>query len=136
MERPAPRGSRDSAFFWEGAKQGKLLGQRCGSCQAFRHPPRPMCPKCQSFDTEIVELSGRGTVHSFIKPVHPPLPMFGHGYLVALIDLEEGIRLLSNLCDIALEDARNDMPVEVFFVPTAEDATVPQFRPAKGTTHG
>ena len=131
MQRPAPHGSRDSEFFWEGAARGVLLGQRCADCGAFRHPPRPMCPQCQSVESEAVELSGRGTVHAWMKPVHPALPMFPEGYLVALIDLEEGLRLLSNLCDVEPEDVTNGMPVEVFFVPTAEERAVPQFRPAR-----
>ena len=132
MERPQPRPSRDSAFFWEGCERGVLLGQRCASCKELRHPPRPMCPSCHSVETEAVELSGRGTVHSWMKPVHPPLPMFEPGYLVALIDLEEGIRLLSNLCEVSEDDVRNGMPVEVFFVPTAGDKAAPVFRPRKG----
>lgn len=132
VERPQPRPSRESAFFWEGAERGVLLGQRCASCKKLRHPPRPMCASCQSVDTEVVELSGRGTVHSWMKPVHPPLPMFEPGYLVALIDLEEGIRLLSNLCEVTQEKVTNGMPVEVFFAPTAGGKAVPVFRPQGG----
>ncbi len=88
-----------------------------------------MCPRCQSLDWEAVELSGRGTVHSFIEPVHPPLPMFEPGYLVALIDLEEGIRMLSNLVGIAAEEAEVGMAVGVCFAATADEKQVPQFRP-------
>jgi uncharacterized OB-fold protein len=131
IQRPAPRGSRDSAFFWEGCKRGVLLGQRCAACGVFRHPPRPMCPHCQSLEREEVELSGRGTLHSWCKPVHPPLPMFAPGTLVALVDLEEGPRVLSNLCDVAEEDIEIGMPLEVFFVETADDGAVHQFRPAR-----
>ncbi len=128
-QRPPPTPSRDSAFFWEAVQRGALVGQRCAGCHAFRHPPRPMCPRCQSLDWEAVELSGRGTVHSFIQPVHPPLPMFEPGYLVALIDLEEGIRLLSNLCGVTREEAEVGMAVEVCFAATADGKQVHQFRP-------
>ena len=131
MERPAPMPSRDSAFFWEGCEREVLLAQRCSGCGAFRFPVRPMCPHCHSLDWDAVACSGRGTVHSWAKPVHPPLPMFEPGYLVALIDLEEGIRMLSNLCDVAPEDVRNGMEVEVFFTATAGDKKVHQFRPVK-----
>jgi hypothetical protein len=130
--RPAPTPSRDSAFFWDRVQRGQLVGQRCAGCSKLRHPPRPMCPHCRSFEWEELSLSGRGTVHSFIAPVHPPLPMFEPGYLVALIDLDEGIRLLSNLCDVRPEDVQIGMAVEVFFVETAEDGRVHQFRPADG----
>ena len=63
MERPQPLPSRNSAFYWEGAERGEFLGQRCGDCKTFRHPPRPMCPKCQSVHQEIIPLSGRGVVY-------------------------------------------------------------------------
>jgi len=131
MLRPAPHGSRDSAFFWEGCKRGVLLGQRCAACGVLRHPPRPMCPHCQSIEREEVELTGRATLHSWAKPVHPALPMFEPGYLIALVDLEEGPRMLSNLCDIVPADIEIGMPLEVFFVETADGGRVHQFRPRK-----
>ena len=134
--RPDPTPTRNSAFFWEGALQGVLLAQRCTGCAEFRHPPRPMCPTCQSVKWEAVPLSGRGTVHSWMKPVHPHLPMFDEDFLVALIDLEEGLRLLSNLCDVAAEDVQNGMAVEVFFAPTAGGKAVPQFRPRSAGDDG
>jgi uncharacterized OB-fold protein len=130
MPRPAPRPTRNSGFFWEGCERGVLMGQRCPSCDVFLHPPRPMCPHCHGLEREYVELSGRGTVHSFMKPVHPQLPMFEEGYLCALIDLEEGIRLLSNLTGVTLDEIEIGMPVEVHFVPTADGKAVHQFRPA------
>lgn len=132
MERPAPNATRDSAFFWEGCKRGVLLGQRCGECKRFRFPPRPMCPYCQSLEREEVELSGRATLHSWMKPVHPRLPMFQDDYIVALVDLEEGdIRMLTNLCDADEATLEFGTPLEVFFVPTADDGAVHQFRPAR-----
>ena len=88
-----------------------------------------MCPQCQSLDWKAIELSSRGTLHAVVKPVHPPLPMFDPGYLVALIDLPEGIRLLSNLCDIDLDNARVGMAVEVFFIETQSGGKIHQFRP-------
>jgi uncharacterized OB-fold protein len=131
IQRPAPQGSRDSAFFWEGCKRGVLLGQRCADCGIFRHPPRPMCPHCQSLERDEVELSGRATLHSWAKPIHPPLPMFEPGYLIALVDLEEGQRMLTNLCDVEEQDIAIGMPLEVFFVETADGGAVHQFRPRR-----
>ena len=131
LKRPEPTPSRDSTFFWDGLREGKLLGQSCVGCGKLRHPPRPVCPDCGSLEWEAVPLSGRGRVHAWIKPVHPPLPMFDEGYLVALIELEEGIRILSNLCDVAPEDVENEMPVEVFYITLNEgDACLHQFRPS------
>ena len=75
-------------------------------------------------------LSGRGSVHAWIRPVHPPMPMFEADYLVALIELDEGIRLLSNLCDVAPDEVRTGIPVQVFFVDVGESgARIHQFRP-------
>lgn len=129
--RPTPTPSRDSAFFWNGLKQNRLLAQACGECGRLRHPPRPMCPFCQSLEKEEVELSGRGRVHCWIQPVHPPLPMFEAGLLVALIELDEGIRLLSNVCGVTAAEMDNEMPVEVFFIEVGQDGEkLHQFRPA------
>ena len=80
---------------------------------------------------EEVELSGRATLYSWAKPVHPPLPMFPPGYLIALVELEEGMRMLSNLCDVEPADIEVGMPLEVFFAPTADGGAVHQFRPRR-----
>ena len=130
--RPRPAASRDGAFFWEGCEKDRLLAQRCAGCGALRHPPRPMCPRCQSLERAEVELSGRGSLHAWCRPVLPQLPMFEPGYIVALVDLDEGIRMLSNLCGVAAGDIEVGMRLEVFFVDTADGGRVHQFRPEQG----
>jgi len=134
--RPAPSASRDSAFFWEGVQRGVLLGQQCAGCGRLRHPPRPMCPHCRSLEWRALELSGRGHLHACIEPVHPALPMFEPGTLVALVDLEEGIRLLSNLRESSLEEARVGMEVEVCFEATDGGQQIHQFRPLQRAPRG
>ena len=129
--RPAPAISRDSAFFWEGANEEELRIQQCNACKALHHPPRPMCNECLAIDMGYAIMSGKGKVYSWIKPVHPPMPMFEPGYVVALVNLEEGPRLMSNICEIPFEDITSEMPVEVFFVPAQGGQKVPQFRPAR-----
>ena len=124
-----PSVSPDTAFFWDGLKEHRLLIQRCASCGLLRHPPRPMCPACNSLDWDTVESSGRGTVHSFVMPQHPKFPFMDYPYIVALIDLAEGVRIISNLIDIDPDDALIDMPVEVCFTEFAEDFVLHQFRP-------
>ena len=124
-----PSVSPDTAFFWDGLKEHRLLIQRCDSCGLLRHPPRPMCPACNSLDWDTVESSGRGTVHSFVMPQHPKFPFMDYPYIVALIDLAEGVRIISNLIDIDPDDARIEMPVEVCFTEFAEDFVLHQFRP-------
>lgn len=127
--RIAPSMSPDTQFFWDGARDHKLLIQRCADCGRLRHPPRPMCPQCQSVAWDTIESSGRGTLYSFVMPKHPPLPFMGEDYIVALVDLEEGTRIVSNLCDIAPADATIGMPVEVFFETFDDGVVLPLFRP-------
>jgi uncharacterized OB-fold protein len=118
----------DDQFFWDGANEGKLLLQRCPDCLTICHPPLPMCPACQSLAREAFVASGRGTVYSWIRSAHPTEPDAAPR-LVALVELEEGPRLVSNLCDVDITDVHNDMAVEVVF----EDLggfVAPQFRPS------
>jgi uncharacterized OB-fold protein len=123
----APKPADDEAFFWEGARKGRLLLQRCGACKAFCHPPLPMCPYCQSLHREIVESTGRGSVYSWIRSRHPSDPG-SESRIAALVQLEEGVRLVANLCEFGDVEVQNDMPVEVVFVET-DGLVVPSFRP-------
>jgi len=136
LPRPAPHPSRVSAFFWEGVDEEELRVQRCTQCERVRFPPRPMCPHCHAVSFETVALSGRGRVYSFIVPVHPRLPMFAPGTIVALIDLEDGVRLVSNLCDVKAEEITADMPVEVFFIDLGSGRKLHQFRPVREKSDG
>jgi len=126
--RLAPTTTPDTAFFWDGVRDHKLLIQRCTGCQHLRHPPRPMCPRCNSLDWDTVESSGRGEVYSFVMPRHPPFPWFDSTYIVVLVELAEGIRLISNLCDVAPEDVTIGMPVEAFYEHFDDGLVLPQFR--------
>ena len=128
--RPAPWVTRDSAFFWEAAKREELVGQACRDCGKLRQPPRPMCPFCNSVEREERVLSGRGTVYTWVMPRYPAIPGFEDGRIVAVIDLDEGIRMVSNLCGIAYADVSRDMPVEVFFADAQDGFKIPLFRPA------
>jgi uncharacterized OB-fold protein len=126
--RPGPIVTEDSARFWDAAAQHRLVAQRCGECATLRHPPRPMCPRCGSLEVEVVELSGRGTVYSYAVLHHPQHPAFDYPVLAVLVDLDEGIRLVSNLTEIAAADVRIGMRVEAAFVDTAGGA-IPVFHP-------
>ena len=128
--RPRPAVNQDNAFFWEGVERGELLIQRCSSCGRLRHPPRPMCPHCQSLEWDTVAASGRGTVYSFVVPHHPQVPAFEYPYVVALVELEEGTRLVSNVIDVDPAEVSVGMPVEVSFVAVDDELTLPLFRPA------
>ena len=128
-DRLAPTTTPDTKFFWDALKEGKLLIQRCSGCATLRHPPRPMCPRCGSTERHAKRLSGRGTVYSWVVPRHPVLPIFAPDTVVALVELEEGIRIVSNVTDVPVAQMRNGIEVEVYFVPTAKGGAVPVFRP-------
>jgi uncharacterized OB-fold protein len=127
--RPAPVLTDDNHEFWEAARDGRLVAQSCSSCGRLRHPPRPMCPHCHSLDHQLVELSGRGVVYSYALLHHPQNPLFDYPVVAALVDLDEGVRLVTNLVDIASGDVRIGLPVAVDFTPTADGMAVPVFRP-------
>lgn len=127
--RPRPAINDDNRFFWDGVERGELLIQRCAGCGALRHPPRPMCPGCRSAEWDTVRASGRGTVHSYVVPRHPRLPAFPEPYVVVLVDLEEGTRLVSNLVDVEPDAVRIGMPVELAVTKVDPELTLPLFRP-------
>jgi uncharacterized OB-fold protein len=129
--RLSPTTTLDTRFFWDALKDERLVIQRCTACRTLRHPPRPMCPSCNSLAWDTIDASGRGTVHSFVMPRHPPLPWFEGTYIVALVDLAEGTRLVANLCDVDPADVTIGMPVELFFAHFDEGLVLPQFRPVK-----
>ena len=128
--RLAPTVTPDTQFFWDGVKEHKLLIQRCAACGVLRHPPRPMCPRCNSLEWDTLESSGRGEVFSFVLPQHPPLPWFEPGYVVALVELEEGTRLVSNLVGIDGADAEIGLAVEVVYEAFDDGLVLPLFRPS------
>jgi len=127
--RMAPIVTPDTKFFWEAADRGQFVGQKCGECGKYTFPPRPMCPRCRSTEWRALKLSGRGTVYSWVVPRHPVLPIFETDLVVALVELEEGIRIVSNVYDVPLAEMRNGLAVEVFFAPTAKGGAVAMFRP-------
>lgn len=132
--RLAPAITGDTEFFWNGLRDSKLLIQRCGGCGKLRHPPRPMCPHCRSLQWEAIESSGRGTVYSYVMPHEPKFPFFEYPYVVVLVELEEGVRLVSNLTGIDPADVRPGMPVEVYYQTFdgagSEGLVLHQFRPS------
>jgi uncharacterized protein len=119
----------DDGYFWNGVAEGKLLLQRCADCGRVRQPPTPMCPNCRSLKTGSQESTGRGTVYSWILSHHPTEPD-AEPRIVVLVDLEEGVRLVSNLIDVELSEVDNGMEVEVCFRTFEGGVTLPQFRPA------
>jgi uncharacterized OB-fold protein/acyl dehydratase len=133
--RPRPALTQDNAFFFEGAKQHKLLIQHCTNCGTLRHPPRPSCARCRSFDWDTVEASGRGTIFSFVVNHYPQVPAFDYPLVIALVELEEGTRLIANVSGITPETAAIGTAVEVAFEDFDEDLSLPVFHPAADAAH-
>lgn len=92
-----PMINRDSAFFWEGTQKQELRIQSCGACGALRHPPGPACPKCGALDRSFIFASGTGTVFSFVIHRHPPVPGKELPIVIALVDLDEGVRMVGEV---------------------------------------
>lgn len=129
IKRPAPGISDDTRFFWEGARAGKLLIQRCKGCGTLRHPPGPVCPECHSFEWDTLESAGTGTVYSFVVMHYPEVPPFGYPNPVGLIELDEGTRLIAQLVGIAANEVQIGQRVKVEFNTFDGDLVLPQFRP-------
>jgi len=127
--RPRPALTQDNAFWFEGARQHRLLIQRCKECGTLRHPPRPMCAECRSYEWDVVDASGRGTVYSFVVNHYPQVPAFDYPLAVGLIELEEGTRLVANVIGVEPGDISVGMPVEVEWVDHDPDLILPAFRP-------
>lgn len=129
LVRPRPAVMKETAFFWEGAKAGELRIQQCRGCQRLAHPPVVRCPACGSYDLGYRVASGKATLYSFVEPVHPPMPFMRYPYVVGLVELEEGTRLLTNIVHCAPEQVRIGMPLELVFQQTDPEMRLPMFRP-------
>ena len=128
--RPAPLRTDDNHGFWDAAAEHRLVAQECSSCHELRHPPRPMCPHCGSLEHGWRDLAGTGTVYSYSLLHHPQHPAFTYPVVAAIIELAEGVRMVSNVVDCDPAEVRVDLPVKVRFEPTADDLAVPVFAPA------
>ncbi|MGI5157649.1 FAS1-like dehydratase domain-containing protein [Microbispora sp. CA-102843] len=127
--RPRPAVNRDNAFWFEAAREHRLVIQRCAGCATLRHPPGPCCPHCGSFEWDAAEASGRGQVYSFVVAHHPRHPAFEYPLIVAVVELDEGTRLITNLVGVAPEEVEIDMPVVLEWLDADPDLSLPVFRP-------
>ncbi|OGA57629.1 MAG: hypothetical protein A3G81_03895 [Betaproteobacteria bacterium RIFCSPLOWO2_12_FULL_65_14] len=130
--KPVPVPDADSRPFWDGCREHQLRIERCADCGTARFPPSGMCPHCRSSRREWITASGRGTVFSWIVVRHPvPKEMYAGEvpYVVALVELEEGVRMPTNIVGCEPGAIRAGMPVEVVFEDVSADVTLPRFRP-------
>ena len=131
--RAKPKPTPETQHFWEGTRAGELRLQRCNSCRKAYFPPRPFCPGCASRDVAVFRASGKGRLYSYVIH-HRKVPGFTPPYAIAVVKLDEGVRMMTNIidCPQTPEALVLDMPLEVAFVPMDEQITLPFFRPAKG----
>ena len=129
--------TQDNEFWFAGAREGRLLIQRCSDCGTLRHPPGPACPRCHSFEWDSIESSRRGPLHSWTVVHKPQDPGFRYPLVVGLVDLAEGTRLVADFADFDDLDGgdavdvgrlRIDMPVEVVFGEHPHGETLPRLR--------
>ncbi len=130
-ERALPAITPETRHFWEGTRAGELRLQRCAACSHTYFPPRPFCPKCASREVSVFRASGRATLYSYVIH-HRPVPGFTPPYAIAVVELEEGPRLMSNIVETSQtpEALQLDMPLEVVFERLNDEISLPLFRPA------
>ena len=118
--------------FWQACARGELAIQRCDACRRLRHYPQPRCPHCRSDRWSWQPVSGRGEVYSYAVCHRAFHPAFAGAvpYVVATVELEEGVRMVADLADVAPEEVRIGMPVRVCFEPLDDEIALPRFRPA------
>jgi uncharacterized protein len=129
---PLPRMRGVAADFYRFCKQHELRFQRCTECGAWRHIPRDMCAKCGSFKWEWARSSGRGKVFSWTTATQPMMPQFADQvpYSPVIVELDEGVRMVTWLTGVKPEELKLGMLVEVAFDDVTPDVSLPKFRRA------
>ena len=124
-----PAMNADTAFFWEGASVGELRIQRCGDCGELRHPPGPLCPSCRSTARGYVVASGEGTVFSYVVHHRPPVPGRETPFVVAVVELPEGVRIVGNIVDCPPDEVGIGMSLRATYRSMDDELTLPMWAP-------
>ncbi len=132
MARILPEPTPETQHFWDGCQRGELVLQRCKDTGKAYFPPRPFSPYTGTRNVSVFEASGRATLHSYVIH-HRPVPGFTPPYAIAVVTLEEGPRMMTNIvdCPQTPEALVLDMPLKVTFEKLDDAITLPQFAPAK-----
>ena len=123
----------DNAWWWEGIDRREILIQRCVPCRELRHPPRPMCGTCQSTEWDFIASSGVGTIYSYVVIRYPEVPGYEYPLVVAVIDLEEGTRIVANVEGAPPEAVEIGMAVQGFIEKQDDELSLPIFKPASSS---
>lgn len=131
QERVIPVPTPETRHFWDGTKKNELRLQRCTSCDEAYFPPRPFCPNCSSRDVEVFTATGRGRIHTFIISRFRS-PGFETPYSLAVVELEEGPRMMTNIVGVpqSTDHIKMEMPVEAVFESVNDDVSLVKFKPA------
>ena len=125
-----PMVGRDSRFFWEGTARGELRIQRCNACGARRFPPGPACQCCHAYDRGYDVALGTGTVFSYVVHRYPPVPGKELPIVIALIELDEGVRMVGEVVDVPDDKIEIGMRLRVDFNRIDVELTLPVWRRA------
>lgn len=123
-----PMVGRDTADFWAGVRAHELRVPQCNACGTLRFPPGPACRSCEALDQGHLVASGRGTVFSYVVHRHPPVPGKELPIVIALVDLEEGVRMVGEVVDVADDEIEIGMPLRVDFRDVDDELTLPVWR--------
>ena len=131
--RALPVPTPETQHFWDGTQAGELRLQRCDSCGKNYFPPRPFCATCGSRSVSVFKASGKAVLWSYVIH-HRAVPGFTPPYAIAVVQLAEGPRMMTNIvdCPQTPEALQLDMELEVVFAAQTDKITLPLFRPAKG----
>ena len=131
IARPQPRPTELSSRFWAATTEGRFVIQQCGSCKAATFYPKLNCPSCGSTDLADLDASGRGTLFTYTiarRPTHGAFAEAGP-YVIAIVELDEGPHVTTNLIECDPEDVTIGMAVEVTFADEVDGVALPLFRP-------
>lgn len=131
--KPIPVATRWSKYYWESANQNKFVIQKCKDCGEYNFMPRMVCPNCFSDQLEWVEAAGKGKVYSYSIVLNNAPTAFASDvpFVLAIIQLAEGPKMVSNIIDVDFEKIQCDMDVEITFERLNEDINLPKWKPAQ-----
>ncbi len=130
ISRPLPVPTTETEPFWEACGRHELVVQRCRGCDTYRHYPQAMCPQCHSTGFNWEQVSGRGIIYTYTVAHHAFHPFWKDRapYVIATIELKEGVRMVSDMLDLPIDEVSIGLEVEVFFEEVSSEITLPCFR--------
>ena len=131
--KPIPWVGPEAQRYWEGCKRHELWLPYCGQCEEFFFYPRAFCPRCFNWEIDWKQVSGRAKLYTYAIQHRPMAPGFEPPYITAIVQLEEGPRMMTNLVDVEPDPDKVpwDVPLEVVFEDISDEISLPKFRPAR-----